>query len=224
VPHLFADLPMPPVYAQSDRPGDLGLALHRHRRARPLLQLACDPAVALDLDRILRVVALLPPPPPSVDPTPLPPQACWSFNLRLRFPGAVFLNPFTVGAPGLAEGLLHEYLHQRMWLWWELCPPTGLPDWQRSIHSPMSGQTRPLVTMLQAAVIFRCVHHMHRALLVPRVARGALDPDARAFCRARVERRAATRPGLARRLAAYVAEGSEAWALVQRACADLPPV
>src|SRR5512145_848581 len=35
-----------------------------------------------------------------------------SFNLRLRYAGGLFLNPFHETPLGLAEGLVHEYYHQ----------------------------------------------------------------------------------------------------------------
>lgn len=216
---LFSDLPFPSIYDQP-HPTDEALedlALERFRRARALLS-RVDPETSADLTHTVNTVALLPP--ATLPPGAALPQAAWSFNLRLRYPGAIFVNPFQVGVPGVAEGLLHEYLHQRMWLWWELCPPSGLPPWGPALRSPVSGQMRPLVTMLQALVIFRCMAQLHEGLLHDDA---ELSPSERAWCRERHQRIRVALPELADALDARLEPGTDARAIVEHVRRDLAP-
>ncbi|MGH1342806.1 MAG: hypothetical protein ACRBN8_14690 [Nannocystales bacterium] len=216
IPGLFADLPFPPVYAMSAKPGCSAHALRQYERARALLS-RVDQVVFADFERTITTTALLPPVPHEQG-QPLP-QAHWSFNLRLRLPGAVFVNPFSVGVPALCEGLLHEYLHQRMWLWWELCPPCGLPRWGPSLRSPISGQMRPLVTMLQALVIYRCVIQLHQALLRT----DALTTQEQDNCRTRAQSLRAALPQLACDLAKHLRPGSGAHRVLTLVHEDFMP-
>lgn len=214
VPGLFTDVPFPEVYEPTGPAGDAAFALARYRRARRMLA-QVDPVVARDFERTVSMVALMPPVPTVAD-EPWPLQAHWSFSLRMRLFGSVFINPFSVGVPGLMEGLLHEYLHQRIWLWWELCPPSGLPGWERWMLSPVSGKSRPVITMVHAFVIFAGVVSLHEALLD-----GLLScPEERAFSERRSAQLIAALPGLAHTLEGHLPEGSETRELVRSVLAD----
>ena len=77
-----------------------------------------------------------------------------SFNLRLRYVGGLFLNPFHETPLGLAEGLVHEYYHQRLWHWWWHEPLAGLPGEDVQVTSPITGRRRPVPVMTHALVIY----------------------------------------------------------------------
>ncbi|MEM7151389.1 MAG: hypothetical protein AAF799_01045 [Myxococcota bacterium] len=206
LPGLFADLPFPPDYAPDHPAGNSQVAIERYQAAREWLDRVA-PMVSADFRRVISGVALLPPVPGAQVP---PTQAQWSFNLRLRFRGVLFVNPFSVGLAALAEALLHEYLHQRMWLWWELSEPTGLPLKRERMCSPVSGHSRPVITMIQGLMIFRCVATLHERLL------DLDEPDAveRAWSAQRLDQLRHAVPRLAEALRAQVPEASGARRIV----------
>jgi hypothetical protein len=89
----------------------------------------------------------------------------WSYNLRLRYFGGIFIDAAHVDAFAVAEGVMHEYLHQRLWQWWELEHPDGLPPPQATLTSPMTGVVRPTYVMVQALLIYVAVHALHARAL-----------------------------------------------------------
>jgi hypothetical protein len=105
-----------------------------------------------------------------------------SFNLRLRYVGGLFLNPFHETPLGLAEGLVHEYYHQRLWHWWWLEPLAGLPGEDVQVTSPITGRRRPAPVMTHAFVIYVALAEFHATLA------RRLDGDARRAAEARSAR------------------------------------
>lgn len=87
-----------------------------------------------------------------------------SFNLRLRYVGGLFLNPFHETPLGLAEGLVHEYYHQRIWHWWWNEPVDGLPGEDVQVTSPITGRRRPVPVMTHALLIYTALAALHGAL------------------------------------------------------------
>ncbi len=87
-----------------------------------------------------------------------------SFNLRLRYLGGLFLNPFHETPLGLAEGLVHEYYHQRLWHWWWDEPLEGLPGEHVEVTSPLTGRRRPVPVMTHALLIYVALEELHAAL------------------------------------------------------------
>jgi hypothetical protein len=87
-----------------------------------------------------------------------------SFNLRLRYLGGLFLNPFHETPLGLAEGLVHEYYHQRLWHWWWDEPLEGLPGEHVEVTSPITGRRRPVPVMTHALLIYAALEEFHAAL------------------------------------------------------------
>ena len=78
-----------------------------------------------------------------------------SFNLRLAYPGVLFIDP--AGRPALliAEDLLHEFMHQVLWLNSEVSGEAPRPsDWNIPVVSPFTQRTRPLPVMAHAALIY----------------------------------------------------------------------
>lgn len=215
IPGLFDDLPFPEVYRLAEAPADPMAALHALDQALRLLE-RVDAALYQDLGEVVQVIALLPPLPSSTWTGTHPPQSHWSFNLRLRYPGALFVNPFTVGASGLVEGLVHEYVHQRLWLAWELDPPDGLPPWEMQMVSPVSGVQRPVRTMIHAAVVYRTVIQTHTALLDE----GALSQPQAQWCRARRDHLRAHLPELFEQLRQRLEPGMGARQLVEAVAAS----
>lgn len=87
-----------------------------------------------------------------------------SFNLRLRYVGGLFLNPFHETPLGLAEGLVHEYYHQRLWHWWWEEPLDGLPGEDVQVTSPITGRRRPVPVMTHALLIYMALEALHATL------------------------------------------------------------
>lgn len=107
----------------------------------------------------------------------------WSFNLRLRYLGGIFINPFGLNRLGMAEGLIHEYYHQRIWLWWFHEPLEGLPGEFVTVRSPVTGRDKPVPVMTHALVIYAAL-----SLFYAEITRGecALTAEERAWGRERL--------------------------------------
>jgi len=127
-----------------------------------------------------------------------------SFNLRLRYVGGLFLNPFHETPLGLAEGLVHEYYHQRLWHWWWDEPIDGLPGEDVQVTSPITGRRRPVSVMTHALVIYTALAEFHESLA------SRLDGEARQAARARAERLAQGIAALAEALRQAVPAGTRA--------------
>jgi hypothetical protein len=50
--------------------------------------------------------------------------------------------------------LIHEYYHQRLWLWWLIEAPPDMPDRAVTIVSPISKQERSVQVMMHALLIY----------------------------------------------------------------------
>ncbi len=187
VPGLFSDILNPDIrnpgvasvdayaniYSTSEAGADMQLAADRYREALALIATFEEGAVA-DFCHIVNTVVLLPPvgsPALTSEMVVNAPFAAtrddpalrWSFNMRFRYYGAVFVNPFSVDAFGLAEGLIHEYLHQRIWLWWQLEQPTGIPAMPGTpVRSPVTEAVREGAVLMQAVTIYASAIEFYR--------------------------------------------------------------
>jgi hypothetical protein len=103
-----------------------------------------------------------------------------SFNLRLRYVGGLFLNPAHETPLGLAEGLVHEYYHQRIWHWWWDEPLDGLPGEDVLVTSPITGRRRPVPVMTHALVIYIALAQFHATLAQRLEGDGSRAAEARA--------------------------------------------
>lgn len=96
----------------------------------------------------------------------LPPSAApnASFSWRLNYLGAIFVDVRSA-THRLAEALLHEYMHIRLWQWWAYEDLPGMPPVDAMIMSPVTGSRRSARIMLQALVIYRAALELHDAAL-----------------------------------------------------------
>lgn len=147
-PGLFADLIEPSLYPSTTDPFDRSELLATLGAALDLLA-DYSPELISDLKRVIQTIVLVP---------NIGNEQRWSYNLRLAYFGAIFINPFVVGREGIAEALIHEYYHQRFWQWWAYDPPDGLPREDLLINSPVTQRAKPARVMLQAFVIYTAVH------------------------------------------------------------------
>jgi hypothetical protein len=193
-PGLFSDLLEPHLYPDGDDPYEAVVLLETTTAGLALLA-RFEPEVAEDFARVVQRIVLTP---------DLGDDLRWSYNLRLAYFGAVFVNPFRVGVAGMAESLLHEYVHQRLWQWWAFEPPDGLPGFETTVLSPVTERPKPAPVMVQALVIYVAVHRLLAAALVA----DGLPPAERDGVEERVARLRRAIPILHGRLREVVPAGS----------------
>jgi HEXXH motif-containing protein len=110
-------------------------------------------------------------------------QVTRSFSMRTAYPGGVFsarCDPIA-----LAENIIHEYYHCRLWTWWLIERPQDLPGDDISITSPVTGMSRPVATMMHAALIYFSLIDFYRVLC--RDIDKASDCTQRRFCEGRLQ-------------------------------------
>ncbi len=137
------------------RPAEL---LRRLERALDLLR-ALEPEVMQDFADLVGTIVLVPPLPQAPG---RPEKLRWSYNLRFRYFGGLFLDLSCVEELGAAEGLLHEYFHQRLWQWFALGEPDGIPPADARIVSPITGNEREARVMVHALVIYAAALELYR--------------------------------------------------------------
>jgi hypothetical protein len=80
-------------------------------------------------------------------------SASRSFSFRNSYLGGIFISQ---GSPiEMAEQIVHEYYHQRLWPWWLVERPADFPSVTEEIVSPVTGRSRSILTMIQALLIYR---------------------------------------------------------------------
>lgn len=88
----------------------------------------------------------------------------YSYNLRTQYFGAVFINPFQTDEVAFAESLIHEFIHQRLWLQWAY----QLPDLHHyesiRIVSPFTRRLKSLPVMVHAFIIYNVLHDYYEFL------------------------------------------------------------
>jgi hypothetical protein len=89
----------------------------------------------------------------------------WSYNLRLRYFSGVFINVFRTNKCAFAESLVHEYCHQRLWLWWSYDSLLPVSYDQITVQSPVTGNNRNARVMLHALIIYAIALGMAKGLL-----------------------------------------------------------
>lgn len=85
-----------------------------------------------------------------------------SFSARTLYSGGIFSAIKLNNVPAMVENLIHEYYHQRLWLWWMIEGPADLPDEQTRIVSPITGATKTVQVMLHAFLIYVSVIDYYR--------------------------------------------------------------
>jgi hypothetical protein len=80
------------------------------------------------------------------------------FSARTKYYGGIFLNPLYERGDSLAETIIHEYLHLKLWLLWTFEPVCSDKVSAVEITSPITGQRRSIDVMLQAYLIYaQCI-------------------------------------------------------------------
>lgn len=77
-----------------------------------------------------------------------------SYNLRLSYLGAIFIDFLRTNKYSFAESYIHEYYHQRIWLWWYFEKPFEIPDDNYKIISPITGLPKSISVMIHALIIY----------------------------------------------------------------------
>ena len=80
------------------------------------------------------------------------------FSCRTRYYGGIFINPEYENGHSLAETIIHEYLHLKLWLWWTFEPVAAQAALEVETDSPVTGRRRQVGVMLQAYLIYaQCI-------------------------------------------------------------------
>lgn len=77
-----------------------------------------------------------------------------SYSMGKTYTGGVFSSLCTDSPALLAESLIHEYYHQRIWQWWQIEAPSDLPSIDMTMISTVSGHERPVPVMMHALLIY----------------------------------------------------------------------
>ncbi len=85
-----------------------------------------------------------------------------SYSMGRSYTGGIFASVCTESAALLAESLIHEYYHQRIWLWWLIEAPSDLPPRDVTMTSTVSGQQRPVSVMMHALLIYTSLIDFYR--------------------------------------------------------------
>jgi hypothetical protein len=76
------------------------------------------------------------------------------FSCRMDFLGCIFADARFDGGDRVAETLIHEYMHQVLWISWTEDHPLPFDLRGRLLISPVTGNERSLETLLQAYAIY----------------------------------------------------------------------
>jgi hypothetical protein len=201
--HLFQDvLPAERYPLPADPDLDEARLLRQLGAACDLLA-RLDPELWQDFRDLITTIVLVPSGAPSVTAPFDALHQTFSYNLRLRYFGGIFVSATHLDTFAVVEALAHEYLHQRLWHWWELEHPDGLPSPHTTIVSPVTGVVRPAYVMVQGLMIYAAVFGLHRAALT-----GGVSTPATGWLRARVSQLEETIPRLLDALTPVVAPAS----------------
>src|SRR5205085_5909118 len=77
-----------------------------------------------------------------------------SFSARMFYAGGIFSSLLRGNVPALVENLIHEYFHQRLWVWWSIESPQDLPPETLMIESPVTRTQKSVRVMVHAFLIY----------------------------------------------------------------------
>jgi hypothetical protein len=77
-----------------------------------------------------------------------------SYSTGSVYTGGIFTSLCADSPTLFVESLIHEYYHQRLWLWWNIEAPSDIPGRDVTITSPISKQERSVQIMMQAFLIY----------------------------------------------------------------------
>lgn len=155
---LFNDLCPPELYPRMSGRGCSTELQGRLEQAIEVLRVV-EPDVMDDFDDLIGTIVLTP---PVVSDSDAPGRRRWSYNLRFRYFGGIFLDLHSVDVFAAAEGLIHEYYHQRLWQWFEIEQPSGIPSSAVRVVSPVTGNTREARVMVHAFFIYVAALDLYR--------------------------------------------------------------
>ncbi|NII26985.1 hypothetical protein HB364_17980 [Pseudoflavitalea sp. X16] len=97
----------------------------------------------------------------------------FSYNLRTQYFGAIFINPFQTNEVAFAESLIHELIHQRIWMQWAYNMPDLHEYEQIRIESPVTNRLKSLPVMTQAYIIYNVLYDFNLFLVSENIVSGA---------------------------------------------------
>jgi hypothetical protein len=89
----------------------------------------------------------------------------FSYNLRTQYFGSFFINPFQTTTVSFAESILHELIHQHLWMQWAYTFPDLTAYEKIPVVSPFSNREKSLVVMTQAYIIYSVISDFRQFLI-----------------------------------------------------------
>jgi hypothetical protein len=90
----------------------------------------------------------------------------FSYNLRTGYLGAIFINKYQTSTISFAEALIHEFIHQRLWLQWSYTVPDMYKLQQTEVVSPFTNRSKTVPVMVHAYIIYTLIRDFHQYLLL----------------------------------------------------------
>lgn len=146
---LFNDfLPQHLYPGELSRPADLTREIFQNA----LGQLAGMHGITIDSVRcVLHTVALT---------GRLPIAGRTSYNCRMHYPGVAFIDSVQTSAPGICEALVHECIHQALWLNNATSTTEWFPLEVETIRSPATGRQVDAAVMVHAALVYSAISQL----------------------------------------------------------------
>jgi hypothetical protein len=85
-----------------------------------------------------------------------------SYSTGSLYTGGIFTSLCVDSPQLLVESFIHEYYHQRLWMWWLIEAPSDIPDREMTVVSPVSGHERSVQIMMQALLIYASLTDYYR--------------------------------------------------------------
>ncbi len=115
-----------------------------------------SPTLSQDLFKIINYIFLTP---------DFKDKIRYSYNLRTGYFGAFFINQHVTDRITLAESLIHEYIHQHLWMTWAFeFPDASLYD-QIKIVSPFTMREKSISVMSHAYIIYAVIQDFQKHVL-----------------------------------------------------------
>lgn len=89
----------------------------------------------------------------------------FSYNLRTGYFGAIFINEYVTNKISFAESLIHEFIHQHLWLQWAYEFPDLSKLEKIEIISPFTNRLKSITVMAHAYIIYNVIHDFHKFIL-----------------------------------------------------------
>lgn len=159
---LFSDLLPKAVYPHAEN-SEIQYSLVATRKALNKLELT-DRQLLEKMKKLVSIVAAT---------FPLPKGSRKSFTCRDLYLGCIFIDLTDRNWLEILEDLVHETIHIDTWWRWFENPKLLVDCGSEVIRSPITGNERPVATMLQAALIYGATIQLLESILLSRHA----EPD-----------------------------------------------